>query len=234
MGGCSGGGWLGGSGGVEMELRRGEGVVGREWRRQEGVVLLGPCRCSRMLGPCVLPFTCAGSSFLFACAGPSLPFMQPCQVVLHRVGLLFMVVWLVVFGLWWLPSCHCCPLLSLHASLTRDGGVSLLSHVVGGAGPPLPFVWGGSSSLVVSLHCCVGLVRFRGRLWMLVGVMGHRDVWMPAGGSDYVGRDGGAHHDQQRTMNRFVIHCLAAMLLTAMWHLVSLSEKKKEGGEHLL
>ena len=163
-----------------MELRRGEGVVVREWRRQEGVVLLGPRRCSPMLGPCVSPFTCAGSSFLFACAGasslfvcagslllfacagPSLPFMQPCQVVLHHVGLLFMVVWLVVFGLWWLPSCHCCPLLSLHASLTRDDGVSLLLHVVGGAGPPLPFVWGGVliAGCVPALLCGVGALSW--------------------------------------------------------------------------
>ena len=27
---------------------------------------------------------------------------------------------------------------------------------------------------------------------------------------------------------------LVAMSLTAMWHLVSLSEKKRKGGEHLL
>ena len=69
---------------------------------------------------------------------------------------------------------------------------------------------------------------------MLVGVAGHRGVWMPAGGSDYVGRDGSAHHDQRRTTNRFVVHRLVAMSLTVAWHLVSLSEKKKEGGEHLL
>ena len=37
---------------------------------------------------------------------------------------------------------------------------------------------------------------------------------MPAGGSDYVGRDGGAHHDQQQMMNRFIVHCLVATLLT--------------------
>ena len=93
-------------------------------------------------------------------------------------------------------------------------------------------LWGGvgSSSLVVSLHCCVGLVRCCGRLWMLVGVAGHRGVWMPAGGSDYVGRDGGAHHDQRRTTNSFVVRHLVVTSLTATWHLVSLSEKKKEGG----
>ena len=78
----------------------------------------------------------------------------------------------VVFGSWWLwlPLCRRCPLSRLRASLSRDGVMSSLSRVVGGAGPPLPFVGGvGSSSLVVSLHCCVGLVCCRGRLWMLVG-----------------------------------------------------------------
>ena len=71
---------------------------------------------------------------------------------------------------------------------------------MGGAGPPLLFVGGGgvgSLLLVVSLHCCVVLVRCHGHLWMLVGMAGYCGVWMPAGGSDYVGRNGGANHDQQ-------------------------------------
>ena len=57
---------------------------------------------------------------------------------------------------------------------------------------------------------------------------------MPAGRSDYVGRDGGAHHDQRRSTNIFILRHLVAMSLTAMWHLVSLSVKKQERGEHLL
>ena len=62
--------------------------------------------------------------------------------------------------------------------------------------PPLVYVvgyCGGSSLLDMSLCCCVGLMGRCGHLWMLVGMVGHRGVWMLAGGSEYVGRDGGAH-----------------------------------------
>ena len=33
---------------------------------------------------------------------------------------------------------------------------------------------------------------------------------------------------------RFIVRCLVATSLTVTWYLVSLSENKKEGGEHLL
>ena len=141
----------------------------------------------------------AGPLSPFAHAGPSSPFV--CASVgtlsVHRVHLLFVVVWLFVFGSWWLwlPSCRHCPLSLWCTSLTCHyvmlcchccmSWVVLLLALVG--------YCGGSSLLVMSLHCSVGLVGCLGCLWMLVGLVGHHGVWMSAGGSDYVGRDGGAH-----------------------------------------
>ena len=167
--------------------------------------MLGPCRRSRVLGPC------CRSCMLGSCCHSRLLVLGPCQVIVHHVRLSFVVVWLVVFGLWWLwlPS-HCrCPLSRLHALLMRDGVV----------------LW-----VVLGHHCRLWLVCCHSCLWMLVGTVGHHGVWMPAGGSDYVGEGGGAHRDQQQMTNRFVVHHLVATSLTAMWHLVSLSEKKKEEG----
>ena len=177
--------------------------------------MLGPRRRSRVLGPC------RHSRVLGSCCHSRVLVLGPRRVVVRRVRLSFVVVWLVVFGSWWLwlPLRRCCPLSRLRALLTRDGVVSSLSRVVGGAGPPLPFVGGGCWVLVAgrvpALLCGVGVLS-----WPFVD----------AGGSDYVGEGGGAHHDQRRTTNRFVVHRLVATSLTAMWHLVCLSEKKKEGG----
>ena len=70
--------------------------------------------------------------------------------------------------------------------------------MLGGSGGPLsPLVvvvvvivgvrggGGGSSTLVVSLCCCcVGLVGCRGRLWVLVGMVGGRRVSLSVGGSE--------------------------------------------------
>ena len=85
---------------------------------------------------------------------------------------------------------HCCHLwggvgTSLWLFIGAGGCGGLLLVLVGYSGGSLP--------LVMSLHCCVGLLGCHGCLWMLVGMAGHCGVWMAASGSEYVGRDGGAH-----------------------------------------
>ena len=131
-----------------MEERGGSGgeeVVVLVLRRHSRV--LGPRRCSRVLGPRRRSHVlgpCRRSRVLGSCCHSRVLVLGPRRVVVRRVRLSFVVVWLVVFGSWWLwlPLRRRCLLSWLRVSLTRDGVVSSLSRVVGGAGPPLPFVGG--------------------------------------------------------------------------------------------
>ena len=77
---------------------------------------------------------------------------------------------------------------------------------------------GGSSTLVVSLCWCVGLVGCPGRLWLLVGMVGGRHVWLSVGWVR-MGRLGWRcspmDNDERRTV---VVRRLGATSTSAMWH----------------
>ena len=143
--------------GVGREGRREEPKVGSEWRRAEGMVVRFLGCHSHVHAGASSPFTCAGSLSLFVHAGvgPSSIHHPSCSFCIRWSCV---AMWLVVFG----GRCLCVTFVLVCASCHV---VLSSSHVVGGASG----CGGPSSSLVVVMGCCVGVLSACCVCWLCCG-----------------------------------------------------------------
>ena len=144
----------------------------RPRRRRSRVLVLG-VRCPSCSSFVRWSFV-AVSLVVFGCGCPRLRVVGGAGAPSPFVGGCWGAV-VAVYGCWW----------AWWAVVVLGGGRGVLLALVG--------CCGGSSTLVVSLCWCVGLVGCPGRLWLLVGMVGGCRMWLSVGGLEWVGWDGGAH-----------------------------------------